>query len=154
MLIFSREQQQVLNTRFEDEQPLPGDTIQAEIPSLADTGISQVQLQSLDNPAIPTSSTDSSSQLILPSDIRPILPAKTKTSNRGRKTFKSTVLTSSPYKRLAVSLQLAEVGDETVDNVMQVDVDVAAGLLNSRGGRELAQLIRGILFLFGLNFRR
>ncbi|GBP55030.1 Tigger transposable element-derived protein 1 [Eumeta japonica] len=105
----AEEQQQVLNTRFEDEQPLPGDTIQAEIPSLADTGISQVQLQSLDNPAIPTSSTDSSSQLILPSDIRPILPAKTKTSNRGRKTFKSTVLTSSPYKNdLAVSLQLAE----------------------------------------------
>ncbi|GBP88563.1 hypothetical protein EVAR_21771_1 [Eumeta japonica] len=33
----AEEQQQVLNTRFEDEQPLPGDTIQAEIPSLADT---------------------------------------------------------------------------------------------------------------------
>ncbi|GBP43090.1 hypothetical protein EVAR_96352_1 [Eumeta japonica] len=47
--------------------------------------IHQVQLQSLDNPAIPTSSTDSSSQLILPSDIRPILPAKTKTSNRAEK---------------------------------------------------------------------
>lgn len=131
----AEEQQQVITTTVEDEQPLPGNTMQAEMPSLADTGTSHVQLQSLnnastsqasavtqrpsvdpgaslDNPAVPTLSTNSSSQLILPSDFRPIPLAKSKTFNRGR------------------------------NNVMQVDVDV--GVAAEMVAGELAPAVREI----------